>query len=130
MSKVKDYALHKETIVELIKESKQHDFTKQEIEICYGITTELMVKSKLSAAELSHLTGLAPQDVRKYIQLIRRHANLFLDDGLFLIADNKGYSITSNKKKIEAFYQKTMTRYQNTTPQLLQMKRVLNEQRE
>ena len=52
-------------------------------------------------------------EIRKYIQIVRYYYNnIFQDPDHFLIATQKGYFITRDKKKIEAFLKKTSIRTQ------------------
>ncbi|MCS5736555.1 UNVERIFIED_CONTAM: hypothetical protein RF648_18105 [Kocuria sp. CPCC 205274] len=56
----------------------------------------------LTGGEMAFYLAKMPQEIRKTIQYIRENSSKLLKPNEFLIAYNRGYEITTDKKKIKA----------------------------
>ncbi len=79
----------------------------------------------IKGSEIATQLNISTQDLRKIIQTIRLHNDFFLPDTAFLIASTNGYAISTNKKEIEAFIQKTHIRSIRGLEQVQQAQKVI-----
>lgn len=63
-----------------------------------------------SGGELAKHLDISLVEVRKIIQNIREHNNELLDNGLFIIATNKGYELTNKRYKIKKWAKTRQTK--------------------
>lgn len=119
--------LHKLAVEELIKEKSPNFKANGDALDIYDL---IYKHPKISGSEIATMMGITPIKVREHIQDLRMFWKQYNYKTLnsYLIAHSSGYEITSNIHKIKKYYDKTSTRYKNTTLQLLQMELILGEE--
>lgn len=80
-----------------------------------------------SAYILSDVLNLTPATIRELITRIREFPELFLQPGEMIVSFTKGYTLTSDRKTIEKYFDKLNSYYTSKQMQHLKLLQILNK---